>query len=143
LGKKNAKRISSHVLRCTCAHNILQATGDLSEVALCPGHKSIHATVDYLRADVTQSAFQVTKPSAVARRRRRRCSAPPYDITLRRLRDVFMIKNLFTQHDRILTIHDALVGVNAWTFEGPVNHNERPFKRTSDTMIQRQLMRTG
>jgi len=67
----------------------------------------------------------------------------PYDITLRRLRDVFMIKNLFTQHDRILTIHNALAGVNAWTFEGPVSDNERPFKRTSDTMIQRQLMRTG
>ena len=65
----------------------------------------------------------------------------PYGITLRRLRDVFMIKNLFTLHDRILTIHGALAGVNAWTFEGLVKHSKRPFKRTSDTMILRHLMR--
>ena len=41
-----------------------------------------------------------------------------------------MIKNLFTQHDRILTINGELAWVNVWPFEGLVSHSERPFKRS-------------
>lgn len=48
------KRISPHVLRHTCALNILQATGDVRKVALWLGHESIQTTEDYLRVDVTQ-----------------------------------------------------------------------------------------
>ena len=48
------KRISPHVLRHTCALNILQATGDIRKVALWLGHESIQTTEDYLRVDVTQ-----------------------------------------------------------------------------------------
>lgn len=48
------KRISPHVLRHTCALNILQATGDIRRVALWLGHESIQTTEDYLRLDVTQ-----------------------------------------------------------------------------------------
>ena len=49
-----SKRISPHVLRHTCALNILQATGDVRQVALWLGHESIQTTEDYLRVDVTQ-----------------------------------------------------------------------------------------
>jgi site-specific recombinase XerD len=48
------KRISPHVLRHTCALNILQATGDIRKVALWLGHESIQTTEGYLRVDVTQ-----------------------------------------------------------------------------------------
>jgi site-specific recombinase XerD len=48
------KRISPHVLRHTCALDILQATGDIRKVALWLGHESIQTTEDYLRVDVTQ-----------------------------------------------------------------------------------------
>ena len=48
------KRISPHVLRHSCALNILQATGDIRKVALWLGHESIQTTEDYLRVDVTQ-----------------------------------------------------------------------------------------
>ena len=48
------KRISPHVLRHTCALNILQATGDIRKVALWLGHESIQTTETYLRVDVTQ-----------------------------------------------------------------------------------------
>lgn len=48
------KRVSPHVLRHTCALNILQATGDVRKVALWLGHESIQTTEDYLRVDVTQ-----------------------------------------------------------------------------------------
>lgn len=48
------KRISPHVLRHTCALEILQATGDIRKVALWLGHESIQTTEDYLRVDVTQ-----------------------------------------------------------------------------------------
>lgn len=47
-------RVSPHVLRHTCALNILQATGDIRKVALWLGHESIQTTEDYLRVDVTQ-----------------------------------------------------------------------------------------
>lgn len=49
-----AKRLSPHVLRHTCALDILQATGDIRKVALWLGHESIQTTEDYLRVDVTQ-----------------------------------------------------------------------------------------
>ena len=48
------KRVSPHVLRHSCALNILQATGDIRKVALWLGHESIQTTEDYLRVDVTQ-----------------------------------------------------------------------------------------
>lgn len=48
------KRISPHVLRHTCALNVLQATGDVRKVALWLGHESVQTTEDYLRVDVTQ-----------------------------------------------------------------------------------------
>lgn len=48
------KRVSPHVLRHTCALNILQATGDILKVALWLGHESIQTTEDYLRVDVTE-----------------------------------------------------------------------------------------
>lgn len=48
------KRISPHVLRHTCALTVLQATGDIRQVALWLGHESIQTTEDYLRVDVTQ-----------------------------------------------------------------------------------------
>ncbi len=50
----SAKRISPHVLRHTCALNVLQATGDIRQVALWLGHESIQTTEEYLRVDVTQ-----------------------------------------------------------------------------------------
>ena len=49
-----AKRISPHVLRHTCALTILQATGDIRKVALWLGHESIQTTETYLRVDVTE-----------------------------------------------------------------------------------------
>ena len=48
------KRVSPHVLRHSCALNILQATGDIRKVALWLGHESIQTTEDYLRVDITQ-----------------------------------------------------------------------------------------
>ena len=48
------KRISPHVLRHTCALNILQATGDIRKVDLWLGHESIQTTETYLRVDVTE-----------------------------------------------------------------------------------------
>src|SRR3990170_3393770 len=47
-------RGSPHVLRHTCALTVLQATGDIRQVALWLGHESIQTTEDYLRVDVTQ-----------------------------------------------------------------------------------------
>jgi site-specific recombinase XerD len=49
-----SKRVSPHVLRHSCALNILQATGDIRKVALWLGHESVQTTEDYLRVDVTQ-----------------------------------------------------------------------------------------
>lgn len=48
------KRVSPHVLRHTCALNLLQATGDLRKVALWLGHESIQTTQHYLQADPLQ-----------------------------------------------------------------------------------------
>lgn len=45
------KRISPHVLRHTCAMNVLEATGDIRKVSLWLGHADISTTQIYLRAD--------------------------------------------------------------------------------------------
>ena len=42
--------------RHTCALNVLQATGDIRQVALWLGHESIQTTEDYLRVDVTSGS---------------------------------------------------------------------------------------
>lgn len=47
-------RVSPHVLRHTCAMNILQATGDIRKVALWLGHASTQTTEIYLQADPSQ-----------------------------------------------------------------------------------------
>lgn len=49
----NAKRVSPHVLRHTCALTILQATKDLRKVSLWLGHASMQTTEMYVRADPT------------------------------------------------------------------------------------------
>lgn len=54
------KKISPHVLRHTCALNVLQATGDIRQVALWLGHESIQTTEEYLRVDVTQRISVLT-----------------------------------------------------------------------------------
>lgn len=48
------KRISPHVLRHTCAMNVLQATKDLRKVSLWLGHAQMQTTEVYLRADPTE-----------------------------------------------------------------------------------------
>lgn len=48
------KRISPHVLRHTCAVNVLQATGDIRKVALWLGHASQQTTEIYLQIDPTE-----------------------------------------------------------------------------------------
>ena len=48
------KRVSPHVLRHTCALNILQATRDLRKVSLWLGHASTQTTDVYLQADPTE-----------------------------------------------------------------------------------------
>lgn len=55
---------SPHVLRHTCALNILQATGDLRKVALWLGHANQRTTEIYLRADPTDKiqALESTVP---------------------------------------------------------------------------------
>ena len=45
------KRISPHTLRHSCAHHILEATGDIRKVSLWLGHSSIQSTEVYLRVD--------------------------------------------------------------------------------------------
>ena len=49
-----AKRISPHVLRHTCAMSALQATRDIRKVALWLGHASISTTEIYLHADIQE-----------------------------------------------------------------------------------------
>jgi len=48
------KRVSPHVLRHTCAMNVLQATKDLRKVSLWLGHAQMQTTEVYLRADPTE-----------------------------------------------------------------------------------------
>src|SRR5215472_15759577 len=45
------KRISPHVLRHTCALNVLEATKDLRKVSLWLGHANMQTTEMYTRAD--------------------------------------------------------------------------------------------
>jgi site-specific recombinase XerD len=47
------KRVSPHVLRHTCALNVLRATGDIRKVALWLGHEHTQTTDVYLQADPT------------------------------------------------------------------------------------------
>ena len=58
------RHLSPHVLRHTCAMNILQATGDLRKVALWLGHANQRTTEIYLRADPTDKiqALESTVP---------------------------------------------------------------------------------
>ncbi len=49
----NAKRVSPHVLRHTCAMHTLEATRDIRKVALWLGHSSVETTEIYVRADPT------------------------------------------------------------------------------------------
>jgi site-specific recombinase XerD len=55
-----AKRLSPHVLRHTCAMNVLAATKDLRKVALWLGHESITTTEIYTRAS-PEEKFEVLK----------------------------------------------------------------------------------
>jgi site-specific recombinase XerD len=48
------KRVSPHVLRHTCALNMLQATRDLRKVSLWLGHASTQTTDVYLQSDPTE-----------------------------------------------------------------------------------------
>lgn len=48
-----AKRVSPHVLRHSCAMHTLEATHDIRKVALWLGHASVQTTEIYLRADPT------------------------------------------------------------------------------------------
>jgi site-specific recombinase XerD len=48
------KRVSPHVLRHTCAVNVLRATGDIRKVALWLGHASQQTTEMYLQIDPTE-----------------------------------------------------------------------------------------
>jgi site-specific recombinase XerD len=49
-----SRRVSPHVLRHTCALNLLQATRDIRKVSLWLGHASTQTTEIYLRADPTE-----------------------------------------------------------------------------------------
>lgn len=61
------KRVSPHVLRHTCALNILRATRDLRQVALWLGHATTQTTDIYLQADPTEKleALAAFKPPAL------------------------------------------------------------------------------
>lgn len=48
------KRVSPHVLRHTCAVNVLHATGDIRKVALWLGHSSPQTAEIYVEADPTE-----------------------------------------------------------------------------------------
>jgi site-specific recombinase XerD len=48
------KSVSPHVLRHTCAINVLRATGDIRKVALWLGHASQQTTEIYLKIDPTE-----------------------------------------------------------------------------------------
>lgn len=48
------KHVSPHILRHTCALNLLRVTGDIRKVALWLGHASTQTTEVYLQADPTQ-----------------------------------------------------------------------------------------
>jgi integrase/recombinase XerD len=50
----DGKRVSPHVLRHTCAFNVLRGTGDLRKVALWLGHESTATTELYLQHDAIE-----------------------------------------------------------------------------------------
>ena len=64
-----AKHVTPHVLRHTCAMMILQATGDLRKVSLWLGHADMQTTEVYLRADPTEKleALEAVMPPALRR----------------------------------------------------------------------------
>lgn len=66
-----------------------------------------------------------------------------YDVTLHRLRNIFMVKGLFTQRERKLSLNNELAWVDVWTFERLVNHSEHLLERVSDQATLQELMQTG
>ena len=56
-----AKRVSPHVLRHTCAMNLLQAGVDTSVIALWLGHESTQTTQIYLHADLTMKEHALSR----------------------------------------------------------------------------------
>lgn len=60
----SAKKISPHVLRHTCAMNLLQAGVDITVIALWLGHEQISTVQNYLHADMTlkEKALARTAP---------------------------------------------------------------------------------
>jgi integrase/recombinase XerD len=56
-----AKHVTAHTLRHTCAMNLLQAGNDVAVIALWLGHEQVSTTSIYLHADMTQ------KERAIAR----------------------------------------------------------------------------
>jgi integrase/recombinase XerD len=58
------KRVSPHVLRHTCAMELLQAGVDTTVIALWLGHESIETTHVYLEADIEMKKKMLAKTSA-------------------------------------------------------------------------------
>ena len=63
-----AKAVSPHVLRHTCAVNLLRAGVDIATIALWLGHSDIRATQIYLHADlaIKERALARTTPPNIA-----------------------------------------------------------------------------
>lgn len=70
---QQAERISPHVLRHTCAVNLLRAGVDLAVIGLRFGHSDIRTTMVYLSADLTlkERALARTTPPDTPRGRYR------------------------------------------------------------------------
>ena len=68
-----SKIVSPHVLRHTCAMNLLQSGIDLATIALWLGHATTRATAIYMHADLAlkEQALARTAPPTVGRRRYR------------------------------------------------------------------------
>jgi len=60
----DAKKVSPHVLRYSCALHTLQATHDIRKVALWLGHVSLQSTEVYLRVDPTEKLEALNAASA-------------------------------------------------------------------------------
>ncbi len=60
----NAKKVSPHVLRHSCALHTLQATHDIRKVALWLGHVSLQSTEVYLRVNPTEKLEALNAASA-------------------------------------------------------------------------------
>ena len=62
------KTVSPHVLRHTCAVNLLRAGVDIATIALWLGHSDIRATQIYLHADlaIKERALARTTPPNIA-----------------------------------------------------------------------------